>query len=122
MQKALCVLHFCLVFILSVFCCVSAFCAGFTQIDNSFPFYNFGFDKNSKISAFNLNTPITLENDRILVSDDGHLKANNQRIRIFGTNLSNITDRDMAPVYAERCATLHKFLCATMLRKNCLNR
>ena len=78
------------VFILSVFCCVSAFCAEFTQIDNSFPFYNFGFDKNSKISAFNLNTPITSENDRILVSDDGHLKANNQRIRIFGTNLSNI--------------------------------
>ena len=89
------------VFILSVFCCVSAFCAEFTQIDNSFPFYNFGFDKNSKISAFNLNTPITSENDRILVSDDGHLKANNQRIRIFGTNLSNIPDRDMAPVYAD---------------------
>ena len=89
------------IFILSVFCCVSAFCAEFTQIDNSFPFYNFGFDKNSKISAFNLNTPITSENDRILVSDDGHLKANNQRIRIFGTNLSNIPDRDMAPIYAD---------------------
>ena len=90
-----------LVFILSAFCCVSAFCAEFTQIDNSFPFYNFGFDKNSKISAFDLNSPIESESDRILVSKDGHLQANNQRLRIFGTNLSVIPDRDMAPIYAD---------------------
>jgi len=59
----------------------------FTEVNGAFPFNAFGLAPDSKISAADLNHPIT-DKDRITVSSDGHLQAKGQRLRIFGTNLS----------------------------------
>lgn len=61
--------------------------AQINQLKGSFQFSPYKLNKDSQISAASLNHPIT-EKDRITVSADGHLEANGQRIRIWGTNLS----------------------------------
>lgn len=57
------------------------------SINGSFQFSSYKLSQDSLISAASLNHPIT-EKDRIRVSPDGHLEANGERIRIWGTNLS----------------------------------
>lgn len=55
------------------------------------------------ISASYLNEQIT-QNSRITVSPDGHLQANGERIRIFGTNLSQFPSKKEAEYYADQLA------------------
>ncbi|MDY5817710.1 MAG: hypothetical protein SPK26_06765, partial [Treponema sp.] len=52
----------------------------FTEIKGAFPFNAFGLEKNSQISAEDLNHPIT-DKDRITVTSDGHIQANGQKLR-----------------------------------------
>lgn len=53
-------------------------------------------------SAAILNTPlINNERDRISINKDGHLQRNNQRVRIFGTNITTIPKKDMAAYNAQ---------------------
>ena len=70
---------------------------------NPFPFNHYKLTENSIISAAKLNSKIT-EKDRIIVSKDGHLEANGKRIRIFGTNLSEIPSKRNAAFVAKSLA------------------
>lgn len=72
---------------------------------NSFKISSIDFNspEGKSISASFLNRAIT-KNDRITVSKDGHLQANNERIRIFGTNLSEFPSKNTAEYCAELLA------------------
>jgi hypothetical protein len=72
---------------------------------NPFKFNIYDIDKNSEISAFYTNTPISGRQFRVKVSSDGHLESNGKRLRIFGTNLTNIPLKTEAIKYAEFLAS-----------------
>ena len=71
--------------------------------EKAFPFQIHDLKKDSLVSAYFLNSPID-ESKRITVQD-GHLYSDQKRIRIFGTNLSDIPTKDLAPYYAELIAS-----------------
>lgn len=82
----------------------------FTEIKGAFPFNAFGLEKNSQISAEDLNHPIT-DKDRITVTSDGHIQANGQKLRIFGTNLSEFPNSHSEADFAAEALAKQGFNC-----------
>lgn len=65
----------------------------------------FELTEDSQFSAAFLNSPINSDS-RIYISEDGHLIANNNRIRIFGTNITSIPTKEMAEYDAKLLSRL----------------
>lgn len=79
--------------------------SNFTIAEDAFEFNVRKLDKKSSMSAFQLNTSIN-QNSRLTIHEDGHIYSNNQRIRLFGTNLLNIPTKEKAKENAEFLASL----------------
>ena len=73
------------------------------EIPSAFPFNIYSLEADSKISAAYLNNPINQE-DRITLSQDGHLQVNGKRIKIYGTNLSEFPNKEDAEFAAQSLA------------------
>lgn len=92
------------IFTITAFLSLNSFSAKANELPNgSFKtdYIDFSSEEGQLISADFLNHKIT-QNDRITVSNDGHLQVNNKRFRIFGTNLSEFPSEKTA----EYCAQL----------------
>lgn len=81
----------------------SLFCSSFDA--KPFSFNPRILDKNSIVNCSSMNIPLENENQRIILSNDGHLFSNNKRIRIYGTNLSTIPSKKDATFWAETLAS-----------------
>ena len=92
-------------FAICVFFGTVVFGQNFEPVENAFKFNIYDIDKNSEISVFYTNVPIAGRQFRVKVSSDGHLEANGKRIRIFGTNLTNLPLKTEAIKYAEFLAS-----------------
>lgn len=61
--------------------------------------------ENSIANCSKMNTPIVDKNQRIKLSDDGHLQVDGKRIRIYGTNISSIPSKKDAQFWAQTLAS-----------------
>jgi len=86
-------------------CAFSAAAQEFRPAEGAFPFNVFSLDSDSPVSCADMNVPID-ESRRIRVSADGHLEAGGKRIRIFGTNLSEVPEKENARFYARYLSAL----------------